>query len=198
MAAAKVVQQRRIGLVDIGEPGPLRGRRTDPLFQTEGIRQGAGRDSGNQHGSGGQQHTRGCGTAQPAEVTYPPWQGCLDGLDQVLCIAMEALAAYFQRIALHQRSQFIGQVVLARHPGAVDQDRNDVHIVAANRGCNLDPYEIGRVVDTAIATLVAYGQPPGADDGQKHVALRDLLIELVREVLARLDVVDVDKDASRR
>ena len=81
----------------------------------------------------------------------------------------------------------VGKLVGARHGRVVDQHRDDA-LLAFERGQDLDAYEVVRVVEAAIAGLIARVDPARADDGEQNVGLADLPVEHGHEIVAGLDI----------
>ena len=70
-------------------------------------------------------------------------------------------------------------------------EQRDNRDIASQRRLDLDPDEVGRVIESRLAVLPAHRQPVIADHGQENLALADRLIEHLAEIHAEGDVVDV-------
>ena len=111
-------------------------------------------------------------------------------------VGIETRIAQLQGVPARQRFEIVRQRFLRRQDGAVDQNRYH-RDVAGERGGEFDTYVVVRAVEPALAFVIVGVEPIGADDGQHHVALRDLDVELFDEVEPRLHGVDVHEHGVR-
>ncbi len=98
--------------------------------------------------------------------------------------------AQFECVAAGQGFQIVRQAVFGRHDGAVDQHR-DHRDVALQRRSEFDAYGIPVVVEPPVSSLIVRFDPVRPDHGKKHVALRNLCIELLGEIEAGLHGIDI-------
>ena len=83
---------------------------------------------------------------------------------------------YSDRLVETQRTQILGQLVLPGHAGAAQEHGDHPHL-ACKRLPNLQAHEVARHVEAPASIVCRDCRPPLADDGQKHVALTDLVLD---------------------
>jgi hypothetical protein len=101
--------------------------------------------------------------------------------------------AQFQGLPACQRGEAGRQLVGVRHPRPFDQDRDDAD-VAGQRGLDLQAHEVVGVVQASLSVLVGDREPLLTDQRQEHVAGADRGGDLLDEVVAESDRVDVFED----
>src|ERR1700674_5214846 len=105
--------------------------------------------------------------------------------------------AKLERVPAGQALEVLRQLGFDRHVGAIDEHR-DYRNVALERRGDLDADVIPVALEPLSALLVLRLEPMRSDQRQQHVALRDLGIELLDKIEARLDGVDIDEEVAAR
>ena len=93
-----------------------------------------------------------------------------------------------------KRAMSSGSCDALRHPGALDQDRDDPYLLSAQRAHHLESDEVVRLID---ATHVRAGpgfQPLVADHHEHDVTLGDLATNVFLEVGPGWDRVEIHED----
>jgi len=78
-------------------------------------------------------------------------------------------------------------VVRARHLGLIDEDR-DHTLAELQRGGDFDADEIAFIFEAALSFVVERADPALAYDRKEDVALSDLIVQHLNEIVARIDV----------
>ena len=119
-----------------------------------------------------------------------------EGVQQPAHVVVPADVAELDRVALRQRRELRRQLGGRRHLGARDQHRHDADAALETRP-HLEADEVVGVVEPARALAIAAAEPVLADQDQDRVAGRHGAADVLDEVLARRDVVDVHEDLCR-
>ena len=98
-----------------------------------------------------------------------------------------------QSVSASEAAQGLRQLIGPRHAGPLQQHGDDPHL-AIKGSLDLESHEVILILKTTAALGVDRGRPLSADEGQKHVARADRLVDHIDEVHARLDRVDVHED----
>ena len=106
---------------------------------------------------------------------------------------MPVLAVDLQRVSSPQRQQAVRKLFTGRHLRPVEQHRKEPY-AAAQPSLDFKPNEVIGIVDPSLSGPVPRVQPFPADDDDEGVAAGYPLLDNSREVVARSDIVDVDKD----
>jgi len=85
-------------------------------------------------------------------------------------MSVKADRVYLDCLSTGQGRQSRRQFLSGGHLGVVDQNRNDSNIVSTQRGLDLEPYEVGWVINASPSPCVGDRQPLGSDQGKKHLA----------------------------
>jgi hypothetical protein len=80
-----------------------------------------------------------------------------------------------------------------RHRGAVEQHREDDEI-APQRGLQLDPHRIGCIRDPRFAVGLR-PEPIMPDNGDQQIAGLQRIVDMLAEIDAERDIVDIDEQA---
>jgi hypothetical protein len=86
---------------------------------------------------------------------------------------------------------------LGRHDRPAHQHRNHAH-AALERGRDLEPHEIVRIVEAALAGRILRIEPPRPDQREQHRTGTDRLADRVDEVRTGFDGFDVTPDLIAR
>src|ERR1700746_1614658 len=91
-----------------------------------------------------------------------------------------------------QSHKVLGKLCSRGHRGIADKRRNYTKVALKCLG-NLHSYEVILLIQAPASLRVGRDEPRLSDDGDKHVAGRDGLIDALDKVLSRPDVIDVDE-----
>ena len=89
--------------------------------------------------------------------------------------------------------QRLGELFRPWHCGALDEHRNDTNVALDPRRY-LESYEVLGVVEPPGSLRVATVEPLVTDQGDEYIAGPDRLVDVLDEVGARLNRVDVHED----
>jgi hypothetical protein len=118
----------------------------------------------------------------------------IDGGDQSADLAVEiASGRDLRRIQKCESAEALRQRRGFRHPGAVDQHRNDRR-ASRKRGFDLDPNRIALLADSRFASVLR-AQPFGADDRQNDVGAPKRCVNVGAKIDSDRDAVDVHEHA---
>jgi hypothetical protein len=112
--------------------------------------------------------------------------------DQIVHVLLKPVVADLDGLPAAQSNQILRKLRGCGHRGVADERRNHT-AVALKRLGNLHPYEVVISIQAPAALRVGRGEPRLPDNGDKHVATSDRLIDALDKVLARPDVIDVDE-----
>jgi hypothetical protein len=79
-----------------------------------------------------------------------------------------------------------------RHRGAIHGKWDDRNLTPQS-GLNLEANEVGRLVESSLASLINIGHPPPSDDHKDDVALGNHAIDVHPKVNAKGDGVDIEE-----
>ena len=85
-------------------------------------------------------------------------------------MSVKADRVYLNCLSTGQGRQSRRQFLSRGHLGVVDQNRNDSNVVSTQGGLNLEPYEVGWVINASRSLCIGDRQPLGPDQGQEHLA----------------------------
>ena len=85
-------------------------------------------------------------------------------------MSVKADRVYLDCLSTGQGRQSRRQFLSRGHLGVVDQNRNDSNVVSTQGGLNLEPYEVGWVINASRSLGIGDRQPLGSDQGEKHLA----------------------------
>ena len=91
-----------------------------------------------------------------------------------------------------QTLQAVGGSLGLGHGRPVDKDRDDAN-ATLERGLNLDPHEIVRIVEPRRPSFSA-GNPVPSNDRDKRVTRADAIGQDIEPINAKVDIVDVEED----
>jgi hypothetical protein len=112
-------------------------------------------------------------------------------------ICNETAVAELQGVTARKRLQIIGQFAFGWHRRAIDEDR-DYWDVSSQRGRDLNPYEVVLVVQPAPAVSIGRVEPPGADNREQNLTLRQFGFDLPDEIRAGPHRIHVKEDSVAR
>ena len=122
----------------------------------------------------------------------------LDGRGEPADVGGPAAVVEGDRVEPGERADALRQVGGPRHLSALDQHRNDPGVRGGQGALDLHPDEVVIDIDPAARLIGCLVQPVVADHHQDQIADLDLGADVVLEVGARRDRVDVHEDAGRR
>jgi hypothetical protein len=96
-------------------------------------------------------------------------------------------------LTTRQRLQRFGELAHLRHPSPIHQHRDHTNI-ASKRGRDFDRNEIVWSIQPTGTLLICDIQPVGADNGYEDIARGNLIVEMIYEVDARRDMVDIHEE----
>jgi len=105
------------------------------------------------------------------------------------------MVAELDRLQASEWTERLWKIVGASHRRAFDQDGHHEYL-AAQRGLDLQPNEVVRIIEPAPAFIVARVEPIAPDHDDEHLAGVDRAGKGLDEVLAAFQIVDVAKDLS--
>jgi hypothetical protein len=85
-------------------------------------------------------------------------------------MSVKADRVYLDCLSTGQGRQSGRQLLSRGHLGVVDQNRNHTNIVSTQGGLNLEPYEVGWVINAPPSPGIGDREPLGSDQGEKHLA----------------------------
>ena len=135
-----------------------------------------------------------CGYRRRTVVRSPHLgKGLVEHLEQPAGVEVEPGRAEFESLTTHQPGQAGRQLIGARQPGPINQDRDDAD-VARQGGLDLQPDEVIGVIEAAPPILIGDREPLITDQRQQHIAGSDRSGDHLDEVVAQLDRVDILED----
>ena len=116
----------------------------------------------------------------------------LDTLDQPIYIAVKiGIGPHLNPVAVRERAQRRRQCLFSGDRRPTNQHRDDRY-VSTQRQLEFEPHVVARIVDSSLALLAPH--PLVADDGDQYAALAQSLFQVLPEIDAKRNRIDVLED----